>query len=90
MNISRHGNKTHSHGYPTVPNPILRVFPVLTGFGHGYGFSPISKHGYGTGDRYIGTHPKPIPKPVPNVKKFFMLIYHDVLFYNCHVNKNYH
>jgi len=85
---NRHGNKTHTHGYPPEPNPNWRVFPGLTGLG--YGLSPISKHRYGTGNGYIGTHPKPIPKPVPNVKNYFMLICHVILFDNCHVNKNYH
>jgi len=33
------------------PNPIWRVFPALTEFGYEFGFSTISKHGYGTGNR---------------------------------------
>jgi len=76
-------NKTHTHGYPPEPNPIWRIFPVLTGFG----FSPISKHGYGTGNGYIGTHPKLIPEPVPNAENYFMLICHVILFDNCRVIK---
>jgi len=59
----------------------------LTGFGYEFEFSPISKHGYGTGNGYIGTHPEPIPKPVPNVENYFMMIYHVILVDNCHVIK---
>jgi len=32
----RHGNETHTYGYPPEPNPVWRVFPVLTGFGYGF------------------------------------------------------
>jgi len=81
--LSRHDNKTHTRGYPPKPNSIWRVFPVLTGFG----FFSISKHGYGTGNKYIGTHPKVIPKPVSNAKNYFMLICHVILFDNCRVIK---
>jgi len=40
----------------------------LTEFGYEFGFSSISKHGYGTGNRGIGAHPEPIPKPVSKVE----------------------
>jgi hypothetical protein len=83
----RHGNKTHTCGYPPKPNPIWRVFPVLTGFGYEFGFSPITKHGYGTGNKYLDTHPELKPKPVPNAKSHFMLIFHVILFDNCRVIK---
>jgi len=43
----------------------------LTEFGHEFGFSPISKHGYGTGSEYIDAHPELIAKPVPNVENYF-------------------
>jgi len=36
-----------------------------------YGFFPISKHGYGTGNGDIGTHPEPTSKLVPNVENQF-------------------
>jgi hypothetical protein len=74
MAAIRYGNKTHIRGYPPELNTIWRVFPVLTGFGYEFWFSPISKHGYGTGNGYIGTHLELIPKPVPNAENFFMLI----------------
>jgi len=32
MTTTRHGNKTHVHGYPSKPTLIWRVFPDLTGF----------------------------------------------------------
>jgi hypothetical protein len=57
------------------------------GFGYEFGFSPISKHGYGMGNGYIGTHPEPIPKHVPNAENYFMLICHVSLFDNCRVIK---
>ena len=88
MPIIRHGNKTHTRGYPPELNPNWRIFSILIGFE--YGFSLISKHGYGTGNGYVDTHPGPIPKPVPNVKNYFILICYVILFDNCHVNKNYH
>jgi len=61
----RHGNK---YPYPWVP---AHTHPDLTGFG--FGFSPISKHGYGTGNKVICTHPEPILVPVPNIKITFFL-----------------
>jgi len=83
----RHGNKTHTRGYPLEPNLIQQVLPVLIEFGYEFGFSPISKHGYETGNRYIGTHPEPIPKPILNTEDYFMLICHVILFDNCRVIK---
>jgi len=65
----RHGNKTRAHGYPPKSTPIWRVFSDLTEFGYRFGFSPISKYGYGTGNGDICTHPEPIPKPYPNVER---------------------
>ena len=59
----------------------------MTGFGYEFGFSPISKHGYGTGKGHIDTHPEPIPKFVPNVEIYFMFICHVILFDNCRVIK---
>ena len=50
-------------------------------------FSPISKHGYEMVNGYIGNHPEPIPKLVPNTENYFMLIYHVILFDNCRVIK---
>jgi hypothetical protein len=85
--MSRHGNKTHTRGYPPEPDSIGRVFRVLFGFGYGFGFSPISKHGYRTGNGYIGTHSEPIPKPVPNAENYFTLICHVILFDNWRVIK---
>ncbi|AET02357.1 hypothetical protein MTR_8g039520 [Medicago truncatula] len=64
----RHDNKTHTRGCLPKPNPIWRVFPTLIGFGYGFGFSPISKHRYGTRNRDICIHPEPIPKLVLNVE----------------------
>jgi len=55
----------------------------LTEFGYEFGFSSILKHGYGTGNEYIGTHPEPILKPVPNAENYFMLICYVILFDNC-------
>ena len=78
-----HRNKTHTRGYSPEPNSIWQVFPFLIGFG----FSPISKHGYGTCNGYIGTHPELIPKHIPNVGNYFMLIWHVILFDNCRVIK---
>ena len=83
----RHDNKTHTRGYPPEPNSIWRVFPVLTGFGYEFGFSPISKHGYGMGNGYIGTNPKPILKHIPNVENYFVLVWYVILFDNCRVIK---
>ena len=67
MYLIRLDNKIHTHGYPSKLNLIWRVFSVLTEFE----FSPISKHGYGMSNEYIGTYPELIPKPVPNVEKLF-------------------
>jgi len=53
---------------PWVP---AQTNPDLTGFGYEFGFSPISKYGYGTGNGDICTHPEPIPKPYPNVEKSY-------------------
>jgi len=47
----------------------------------------ILKHGYETGNGYIGTHSEPILKPVPNAENYFMLICHVILFDNCRVIK---
>jgi len=44
----------------------------LTGFEYGFGFSLISKHGYETGNRDIGTQPEPTLKPVLNVENQFI------------------
>jgi hypothetical protein len=49
------------------PNPFWQVFSALIEFE----FSPILKHEYETGNGDIGTHPEPIPKPVPNVENQF-------------------
>ena len=65
---SRHGNKSRTRVYPPKPNSIWQVFSVLTGFGYEFKFCPILKHVYGTGNEDIGTHPKLIPKPLPNVE----------------------
>jgi len=51
------------------------------------GFSPISKHGYGTCNEYMGIHPEPIPKLVLNAENYFMLICHVILFDNYRVIK---
>jgi len=75
----RHGNKTHTRGYSPESNSIWRIFSVLTEFGYGFGFSLILKHGYGTDNGYIGTHPKPIPKLVPNAKKNTFMLICDVI-----------
>jgi hypothetical protein len=61
----RHGNKTHTRGYPPVPSPFWRGKPELTGFGFGFGFSPILKDGDGAGNGDIDTHPEPVPEPAP-------------------------
>jgi len=59
----------------------------LIRFGYEVGFSAISKHGYGTGNRYIGTHTELIFKPVPDAGNYFMLTCHIILFDNCRVIK---
>jgi len=59
----------------------------LTRFGYEFELSLISKHGYGTGNGYVATHPELILKPVPNVENYFVLICHVILFDNCHVIK---
>jgi len=41
----------------------------------------------GMGRVYIGTHPEPIHKPVPNTENYFMLICLVILFDNCRVIK---
>jgi len=73
--VCRHENKIRAHGYPPKPTPIWRVFPDLTGFGYGFGLSPTSKYGYGTGNRDTCTHPELIPKPYPNVEKSFFFCF---------------
>jgi len=74
----RYDNKTHTYCYPSKPNSIWRIFLILTEFGYEFEFSPISKHGYGTGNGYIGTQPEPIPKTVPNVENY--LCWYVMLF----------
>jgi len=59
----------------------------LTEFGYEFEFFPISKHGYGTGNGYIGTHLEPIPKPVSNAKNYFYVDTQCYLFDNCRVIK---
>ena len=66
---SMHGNKTHMCAYPLEPNLFWWVFPILTGFGYGFEFTLVLKHGYWTGNGDIGTHPETIPKLFTNVKK---------------------
>jgi len=54
-----------------------------TRVGYEFRFSPISKHDCGTGNGYIGTHPKLILKHVTNAENYFMLICNVILFDNC-------
>jgi len=76
-NVStRYCNKTHTRGYPLEPNPISRVFPVLTRLGFEFGFSPISKYGYHTGI-YV-----PTLNPYPNSSRMqkITLCWYVILF----------
>jgi len=70
----RHDNKTCIHGY--LPKPLWFdgfFFFTLTKFRYEFGFSLISKHGYGMDNRDIGTNLRPIPKPISECHNYYFI-----------------
>jgi len=82
--IHRHDNKTCTHDYLFEPTMIWQVFSTLIVFEYKLDFLRIQN--MVTGDEDINTHPKSIPKLVPNIENYIITTLLLLLYKNINSN----